>query len=135
MLLEPAKESLDVCLVVSDIAKSLDFYQRTLGLHKTEELQTRYGTVHRLRYGTSLFKLIERARDAGFARASHRDDQRSGRQHRRARRADVTRSWPDPGDDWHDGHSSIDAAYPMLARREAAAANNEVGAPDAFVRL
>jgi len=59
MLLEPAKESIDVCLVVSDIGKSLEFYQRTLGLHKTEELETPYGTVHRLRYGTSLLKLID----------------------------------------------------------------------------
>lgn len=59
MLLKPAKESVDLCIVVSDIRKSLDFYQGTLGLEKTQELQTPYGNVHRLRYGTSLVKLMD----------------------------------------------------------------------------
>jgi catechol 2,3-dioxygenase-like lactoylglutathione lyase family enzyme len=59
MLLKPAKDSLDLCIVVSDIRKSLDFYQGTLGLEKTQEVQTPYGNVHRLRYGTSLVKLMD----------------------------------------------------------------------------
>lgn len=59
MLLKPAKESVDVLLFVSDIRKSLDFYQGTLGLEKTEEVETPFGNAHRLRYGTSLVKLMD----------------------------------------------------------------------------
>jgi catechol 2,3-dioxygenase-like lactoylglutathione lyase family enzyme len=59
MLLEPAKDSVDVCIVVSDIGKSLEFYQATLGLEKTQEIPTPYGMVHRLRFGTSLLKLMD----------------------------------------------------------------------------
>lgn len=59
MLLKPAKDSVDLCIVVSDIRKSLDFYQGTLGLEKTQEVQTPYGEVHRLRYGTCLIKLMD----------------------------------------------------------------------------
>lgn len=59
MLLKPAKDSVDLCLVVSDIKRSLDFYQGTLGLEKTQEVQTPYGNVHRLRYGTSLIKVMD----------------------------------------------------------------------------
>src|SRR5262249_44220487 len=58
-LLNPAKDSVDVLIFVSDIGKSLDFYQGTLGLEKTQELETPVGTSHRLRYGTSLVKLMD----------------------------------------------------------------------------
>ena len=58
MLLKPAKDSVDVGIFVSDIKKSLDFYQGILGLEKTEEVQTGFGTLHRLRYGTSDVKLM-----------------------------------------------------------------------------
>jgi hypothetical protein len=34
-------------------------HQGTLGLEKTEEVQTPFGNVHRLRYGTSLVKLMD----------------------------------------------------------------------------
>ena len=59
MLLKPAKDSVDLLIFVSDIRKSLDFYQGTLGLEKTQELQTPFGTSYRLRYGTSLVKLMD----------------------------------------------------------------------------
>src|SRR4051812_6989174 len=59
MLLNRAKDSVDILIVVRDIEKSLGFYQRTLGLEKTEELQTPFGVSHRLRYGTSLVKLLD----------------------------------------------------------------------------
>lgn len=59
MLLKPAKDSVDLCIVVSDIKKSLDFYQGTLGLEKTQEVETPYGNVHRLRYGSSMVKLMD----------------------------------------------------------------------------
>jgi catechol 2,3-dioxygenase-like lactoylglutathione lyase family enzyme len=49
----------DVLIVVSDIRKSLDFYHGTLGLEKEHEVQTPFGTVHRLRYGTSVVKLMD----------------------------------------------------------------------------
>jgi catechol 2,3-dioxygenase-like lactoylglutathione lyase family enzyme len=59
MLLKPAKDSVDIGIFVSDIKKSLDFYQGILGLEKTEEVQTGFGTLHRLRYGTSDVKLMD----------------------------------------------------------------------------
>jgi catechol 2,3-dioxygenase-like lactoylglutathione lyase family enzyme len=59
MLLKPAKDSVDLCVVVRDIGRSLDFYQTTLGLEKTQEVATPYGNVHRLRFGTSLVKLMD----------------------------------------------------------------------------
>ena len=59
MLLEPAKESLDALIIVGNISKSLHFYQEILGLTKTEELQTPFGTSHRLSFGTSLIKILD----------------------------------------------------------------------------
>ena len=59
MLLNPAKDSVDLLIFVGDIKKSLDFYHGTLGLEKTQEVQTPFGTVHRLRYGTSFVKLMD----------------------------------------------------------------------------
>ena len=58
MLLKQAKDSVDVLIVVRNIEKSLGFYQGTLGLEKTDELQTPFGVSHRLRHGTSLVKLL-----------------------------------------------------------------------------
>lgn len=59
MMLTPAKDSVDVGILVEDIKKSLAFYQRTLGLEKIEEVQMAFGTFHRLRYGTSDVKLLD----------------------------------------------------------------------------
>jgi catechol 2,3-dioxygenase-like lactoylglutathione lyase family enzyme len=59
MALKPAKDSVDIGIFVSDIKKSLDFYHGTLGLEKIEELQTNFGTLHRLRFGTSDVKLMD----------------------------------------------------------------------------
>lgn len=59
MLLKPAKDSVELLIFVSDIRKSLAFYHGTLGLEKTQEVQTPFGTVHRLRYGTSVVKLMD----------------------------------------------------------------------------
>lgn len=59
MRLEPAKESLDVLIVARDIQRSLAFYQGRLGLEKVEEILTPFGKVHRLRFGTSLIKLMD----------------------------------------------------------------------------
>ena len=59
MLLTPAKDSVDVLIFVSDIRKSLDFYHGILGLEKEPDVATPFGTVHRLRYGTSVVKLMD----------------------------------------------------------------------------
>src|SRR5437868_14698690 len=59
MLLTPTKDSVDVCIVVRDIRTSLGFYQGILGLEKTQEVPTPYGTFHRLRFGTSLLKVMD----------------------------------------------------------------------------
>jgi catechol 2,3-dioxygenase-like lactoylglutathione lyase family enzyme len=59
MLLKPAKDSVDIGIFVGDINKSLDFYNGLLGLEKIEELQTGFGTLHRLRFGTTDVKLMD----------------------------------------------------------------------------
>jgi catechol 2,3-dioxygenase-like lactoylglutathione lyase family enzyme len=59
MLLRPTKDSIDVLIFVSDIRKSLSFYHATLGLQTTHEVETPFGTVHRLRFGTSVVKLMD----------------------------------------------------------------------------
>ena len=57
--MKPAKNSLDLGIVVSDIKASLNFYQNTLGLEFVGITPVWFGTMHRLRFGTSDFKLIE----------------------------------------------------------------------------
>lgn len=59
MLIKPAKEAIDVGIYVSDIQKSLDFYQGALGLEKEGEAPIVFGTIHRLRFGASDIKLID----------------------------------------------------------------------------
>ena len=58
-MLQPAKDSIDVGIFVKDISTMLDFYQGTLGLEKTEEVPTAFGTIHRFRHGTSDIKLMD----------------------------------------------------------------------------
>ena len=58
-MMEPAKDSLDLGILVSDIKSSLNFYQNILGLKFIEERPLWFGTMHRLRFGSSDFKLID----------------------------------------------------------------------------
>ena len=58
-MMKPAKESLDLGIVVSDIKASLHFYRDILGLEFVGNTPVWFGTMHRLRFGTSDFKLIE----------------------------------------------------------------------------
>jgi catechol 2,3-dioxygenase-like lactoylglutathione lyase family enzyme len=58
-MMEPAKDSLDLGILVSDIKSSLNFYQNILGLKWIEERPLWFGTMHRLRFGSSDFKLID----------------------------------------------------------------------------
>jgi catechol 2,3-dioxygenase-like lactoylglutathione lyase family enzyme len=58
-MMKPAKDSLDIGVIVSDIKASLNFYQNILGLEFVGSVPLWFGTLHRLRYGTSDFKLIE----------------------------------------------------------------------------
>lgn len=57
-MMEPVKESLDLGILVSDIKSSLNFYQNILGLEFIEERPIWFGTMYRLRFGSSDFKLI-----------------------------------------------------------------------------
>jgi len=50
---------LDLGIIVSDIKASLNFYQNILGLEFVGITPVWFGTMHRLRFGTSDFKLIE----------------------------------------------------------------------------
>jgi catechol 2,3-dioxygenase-like lactoylglutathione lyase family enzyme len=58
-MMEPAKNSIDLGILVSDIQSSLEFYQKTLGLEFIEKLPVWFGTMYRLRFGNSDFKLID----------------------------------------------------------------------------
>ena len=58
-MMKPAKDSLDLGILASDIKASLNFYQNILGLEFVGISQVWFGTMHRLRFGTSDFKLIE----------------------------------------------------------------------------
>jgi len=58
-MMDPAKDSIDLGVVVSDIKASLHFYQELLGLKFIETVPLWFGTMHRLRFGTSDFKLID----------------------------------------------------------------------------
>jgi catechol 2,3-dioxygenase-like lactoylglutathione lyase family enzyme len=57
--MEPAKDSLDLGILVSDIKSSLNFYQNILGLAFVEKRPSGFGTMYRLRFGSSDFKLID----------------------------------------------------------------------------
>jgi lactoylglutathione lyase len=58
-MMKPAKDSLDLGVIVSDIKASLHFYQNILGLEYVESVPLWFGNMLRLRFGTSDFKLIE----------------------------------------------------------------------------
>jgi len=58
-MMKPAKDSLDIGVIVSDIGASLTFYRDILGLQFVGSRPVWFGTMHRLRFGTSDFKLIE----------------------------------------------------------------------------
>ncbi len=58
-MMKAAKDSLDLGILVSDIKASLNFYQNILGLEFVGITPVWFGTMHRLRFGTSDFKLIE----------------------------------------------------------------------------
>ena len=58
-MMKPAKNSLDIGVIVSDIKASLNFYQNILGLEFVGTVPLWFGTMHRLRFGTSDFKLVE----------------------------------------------------------------------------
>jgi len=65
-MMELGKDSLDLGILVSDIKASLNFYQNTLGLKFVEQILSGFGTMYRLRFGNSDFKLIDpRSRPQG----------------------------------------------------------------------
>ncbi len=58
-MMKPAKNSLDLGVIARDIKASLHFYQKLLGLEFVGTMPLWFGTMHRLRFGESDFKLIE----------------------------------------------------------------------------
>ena len=58
-MMNPAKDSIDLGVLVSNIEASLHFYQELLGLKFIEKIPVWFGTMYRLRFGTSDFKLID----------------------------------------------------------------------------
>jgi len=64
MPMTPARNAIDVGIIVSDIGASLAFYQGILGLEKIEEINVWFGRFHRLRFGESFVKLVDPATPA-----------------------------------------------------------------------
>lgn len=58
-MMQPAKDSIDVGVICGDIQASLHFYHTLLGLEKVGEQPASTGTMHRLRFGSSVVKLID----------------------------------------------------------------------------
>jgi catechol 2,3-dioxygenase-like lactoylglutathione lyase family enzyme len=58
-MMKPAKDSLDLGILVSDIRASLEFYRDILGLEYVGERPVWFGTMHRLRFGSSDFKITQ----------------------------------------------------------------------------
>jgi len=58
-MMNPAKDSIDLGVLVSDIQASLHFYQELLGLKFIQKIPLWFGTMYCLRFGTSDFKLID----------------------------------------------------------------------------
>jgi glyoxylase I family protein len=58
-MMKPAKNSLDLGVITNNFPASLNFYQNILGLEYVEATPLWFGLMHRLRFGTSDFKLIE----------------------------------------------------------------------------
>ncbi len=59
MGMKPAKQCIDIGIVVRDIQKSLAFYVDLLGLTKIGELPLPFGLMHRLGFGDSFVKLVD----------------------------------------------------------------------------
>ena len=57
-MIKPARNALDVNLFVGDIEASLHFYRDLLGLTYVRELTVKFGTMHVLQFGESLFRLF-----------------------------------------------------------------------------
>ncbi|MGC8658821.1 MAG: VOC family protein [Desulfomonilaceae bacterium] len=57
-MMKPAKEAMDLGIIVSDIKSSLNFYQDLLGLKFIETVPLWFGEMYRLRFGGSDLKLI-----------------------------------------------------------------------------
>ena len=51
MAMTPARNAIDVGLLVGDIAASLAFYEGVLGLRKVQQMPTTFGTMHRMAFG------------------------------------------------------------------------------------
>jgi catechol 2,3-dioxygenase-like lactoylglutathione lyase family enzyme len=58
MDMTPARNAVDIGLIVGDIEASLAFYQGVLGLRKVQEMPVSFGTMHRLAFGDSFIKLV-----------------------------------------------------------------------------
>jgi catechol 2,3-dioxygenase-like lactoylglutathione lyase family enzyme len=58
-MIKPARNAVDVGIVVSDIERSLAFYQGVLGLEQVEVVDVWFGRFHRLRFGDSFIKLVD----------------------------------------------------------------------------
>ena len=59
-MMNSGKDAFDLGIFVSDINASLEFYQKTLGMEKEDEIKfPGMGLMHRLKFGNGFFKLID----------------------------------------------------------------------------
>ena len=63
-MMKPAKSAMDLGVFVSDITASLNFYENLLGMEKEGESPMPIGMMHRLKFGDSVFKLIDPKKEA-----------------------------------------------------------------------
>jgi len=57
-MIVPAKDSLDLGVICTEVEACLEFYQNVLGLEFIEKVDNPFGTLYRLRFGQSDFKLL-----------------------------------------------------------------------------
>jgi len=57
-MIVPAKDCLDVGVICTEVEASLEFYQNVLGLEFVGKMDNPLGTLYRLRFGQSDFKLL-----------------------------------------------------------------------------
>ena len=58
-MMQPGKDSVDVGVIVSDIDRSREFYEKLLGLSFQGTMKLPFGTMYRFLCGTSQVKLIQ----------------------------------------------------------------------------
>lgn len=71
-MLSPAKDGVDIGLLVKDAQACLSFYRDTLGFEYIGQVEVPQGVLHRLRWGSSDLKLLQPTRSLAAGPLGHR---------------------------------------------------------------